>query len=242
MQNILPPVLLYHILDSSMKSSISISPSVFEEHLITLVKHNFQSITPKEYCSLLSGINTSSCRNPILITFDDAYEDCLTIAAPLLYKYGFSATVFVNTNAVGSTNDWNPKATYRRKHLDWSGISELTHYGFEIGAHSCTHRSFLKLTSDEIEKETTHSKEMIGKAIGFEATCFAYPYGDYSEEAVQIVSEHYNIAFGVEVTACNRLPIKYRIPRISLNFRHTGDIFCSAIEVSLWTLSEVRYR
>jgi peptidoglycan/xylan/chitin deacetylase (PgdA/CDA1 family) len=41
------------------------------------------------------------------LTFDDGYADTLTAAAPLMKRYGFAATCYVVSGALGGYNRWD---------------------------------------------------------------------------------------------------------------------------------------
>ncbi len=47
--------------------------------------------------------------NAICVTFDDGYSNNLTIAEPILAKYGIPATVYVATGFSAGTNMWNDR-------------------------------------------------------------------------------------------------------------------------------------
>lgn len=176
----------------------------------------------------------------MLITFDDAYDDILTVAHPLLEKYEFPGVLFVNTDAVGKFNEWNPKAQYKKRHLDWNELSFLESNNFEIGGHSCSHRSFLKLEKKEIDYELRACKELIEDKLNVNVNSFSYPYGDFNTTALELVFEIYDIAFSVEQYSHVFGDLLYRIPRISMTNRQSPTLFRAALEINLWTLAEFR--
>jgi peptidoglycan/xylan/chitin deacetylase (PgdA/CDA1 family) len=46
------------------------------------------------------------------ITFDDGYLDALTVATPILKKYGLTASFYISTDFVGKNEMWLDKLTY----------------------------------------------------------------------------------------------------------------------------------
>jgi len=44
---------------------------------------------------------------PIIITFDDAYQNLVEILPPLLSRYQFKATVLVPVKHIGGANRWD---------------------------------------------------------------------------------------------------------------------------------------
>jgi len=59
----------------------------------------------------------------------------------------------------------------------WRAIRAAAEQGFEIGAHSATHRALPMLTDAEVEYEVVASRDAIHQASGVRPEFFAYPYG-----------------------------------------------------------------
>jgi len=89
------PVLMYHHFTEKDSSSIDtiVSAKMFEEQMNALRDAEYVAVTPDELCDFASGTGELP-QNPILITMDDGYTSNLTIAAPILEKYGMKATIF----------------------------------------------------------------------------------------------------------------------------------------------------
>ena len=95
---------------------ISADPDSFELQLIFLKRNfyvtNFLKI--KEFMDKGAKIPSGS----LVITFDDGYADNYDIAFPLLKKHGLTATMFVTTGVVGSTDVyWFEKVSWYMKRL-----------------------------------------------------------------------------------------------------------------------------
>ena len=69
----------------------------------------------------------------VVLTFDDASKSHLTVARPLLKKYGFRATFFITEGFDFRTN--------KRDYLSWEEIAQLHADGFEIGNHTLDHKA-----------------------------------------------------------------------------------------------------
>jgi peptidoglycan/xylan/chitin deacetylase (PgdA/CDA1 family) len=85
-------ILMYHRIAETICDpwNISVSPDIFEEHLISL-KSAFNVIRLDE----IEKQHIKDIDNPIVLTFDDGYYDNFTIAKPLLEKYDLPATFFI---------------------------------------------------------------------------------------------------------------------------------------------------
>ena len=82
--------------------------------------------------------------------------------------------------------------------LSSSQIKEMQTSGFvEFGAHTMTHVNLTKADNDRAQKEIIQSKEAVEKLTGISCYSFAYPYGRYNEQHVQMVK---NAGFTTAVT------------------------------------------
>jgi hypothetical protein len=130
---------------------LTIHYMVFENHLRTLKRKNFSSI----YLSQLYDYMTTGKSIPpdsVVFTFDDGYLDNWVYAYPLIKKYGFKGTIFVNPEFVDPTEDyranledvWNGKVgeEHLKPHgfLSWRGLKEMEKSGvMDIQSHGMTH-------------------------------------------------------------------------------------------------------
>jgi peptidoglycan/xylan/chitin deacetylase (PgdA/CDA1 family) len=132
----------------------------------------------------------------IVCTFDDGYKNLLSVAMPILAKYGYTATVYVCTNLIGKDNKWNNKDATLRQHLDLDDIKKLKENGWEIASHGVTHRNLLKLSDKEVEYELSESKRILSNIVG-DVMTYAYPYGSYNRFIKFCVEKYYKYAFAV---------------------------------------------
>ncbi len=191
------PALLYHRVGPPRQGplpGLTVSPARFERHVRWLARNGFQGICPADWLRWLRE-GTPLPKKPILLTFDDAYEDIAEFALPILRRYGFGGAVYVVTKRVGETNLWNQaqgSGTLRLMNKEqirfWAG------QGIEFGAHSRTHRDLTKLSAGELEDEVAGSKRDLAALLDSPVESFAYPYG-YNNDAVRhMVRRHFAIA------------------------------------------------
>ncbi len=230
-----PPVLLYHILDKSVDKKVAIDPSLFRDQMEVLAEHGYRACSLQEYWEA-AGKQDEGDNRLFLITFDDAYADCIEIAAPILEKVGFRAVTFVITDAIGRSNSWNPKATYKRRHMSWSELREWLSAGFEIGSHGCGHRSMVKLDAEEVRLDCVDSKAHLEDQLGVAVNAFAYPYGDFCSATATEARKHYQMGFSVYPGSNSDVAWSMRIPRVPIGPKHHRGRIHVAAELSLWTL------
>ena len=96
---------------------ISASVSEFEEQM-RYVAENYSAITFNQLVEWMDG-HAPLPRKPIMITFDDGYDDLYLNTFPILKKYELKATVFVATGLIGGSETyWNDFVAYVVKYVD----------------------------------------------------------------------------------------------------------------------------
>jgi len=189
------PVLLYHHVsnDYSDLPELTVGTAEFEQQIRMLHQAGFQTISPESFLAYMQGEPVELPDKPVLITFDDGYEDNYSNAFPVLRKYGFTAVIFM----VGINFD-------RDKRLSTKQVREMTEHGVTVGGHSMTHPDLTSLTGRELAREVVGSKRKAERATGKEAAFFAYPCGFYDVAVWQAVeTAGYQAAFTV-LTGLNK--------------------------------------
>jgi peptidoglycan/xylan/chitin deacetylase (PgdA/CDA1 family) len=172
--------LVYHRFGDNRYPSTNISLTTFEDHLKYLKSAGFKSVTFSEGLQIIASDAVKG--KTVAITVDDGYQSFFEDGLPLLKKYGFTATLFVNTSTIGG-NDY----------MSWDQIKKAQSQGIEIGNHSDTHPYFLDVSErtsasffkQEVETAQTQMTLELGKA----PLVFAYPYGEVNEEMKPILKE-----------------------------------------------------
>ena len=114
-----------------------------------------------------------------MLRFTTSWDDGHVLdlrTAKLLEEYGFTGTFYLcRTPKAGGTLSVKQIRSIAAKH--------------EIGAHTLTHPSLLKLGDAELKKEIEGSKAWIEDVTGKPCTMFAYPYGEYDDRIVAAVKK-----------------------------------------------------
>lgn len=195
------PGILYHRIASTSGGKIdglTISPARFERQIAWLARRGYTGICATDWALWRRG-EVQLPHKPIFLTFDDAYEDIATYAFPVLQKYRFKATTFVVTGQVGGSNIWDSsKGTAPMALMNLEQIRYWSQRGIEFGAHSRSHADLTTLSQADCRREIEGSKSELAGMLGTEVRAFAYPYGKVSESVHRVVSESYDVAFGVQ--------------------------------------------
>ncbi|MEK7572104.1 MAG: polysaccharide deacetylase family protein [Patescibacteria group bacterium] len=187
------PILMYHYVEhiqdpnDTFRELMNIHPEVFEAQVKTLKEAGYTFLTMREVGEILDGKRTLP-HKPIVLTFDDGYRDFLTDALPILQKYTAKSTVYVIAAFTGTEPD----------HMTQVQLEEVIQTGLvEIGAHTKTHTYLAGNTPEEVSKEIIGSKKMLEFMLNIPIVSFAYPFGAFDEQAVEITK---NAGFSTAVT------------------------------------------
>lgn len=198
-------VLNYHMV-GSMFISLAIDPKDFDWQMKYLVDHGYHTISPDELYNFLAGKGTLPDR-PVLITFDDGYEDNYTNAYPILKKYNLKATIFVVTGFLDK----------RKGYLTWDQAREMEQNGVTVESHTVTHAPLPDLPDDRIREELVESKRQAEKELGHPVEYIAYPTGVHDLHIAEMAKEagykggftvkYSNVDHNSNIYAMERVPI-----------------------------------
>src|SRR3954447_3221104 len=115
------------------------------EQLDELERAGYEFVDLDGLLGALSGCRALA-RRAALITFDDCFEELLSVAAPVLADRSIPALAFAVAGRLGGTNDWDAAAGQAPlRLLGVEGLRQLERYGIEVGGHSVTHARLTEL-------------------------------------------------------------------------------------------------
>ena len=126
-----PPILMYHWfrrsseLSQSRSPQFEITPELFERQMTCLRRRGYESVSLSE---MFGG--KALPKKPIVITFDDGTLDFWEFGRPILQACGFTATLFVVTQYVGTESSWEADVGEpARRLMDWDQLRALAAAG-----------------------------------------------------------------------------------------------------------------
>ena len=191
-----PRILMYHMVSPRRKGAkfngLRVSPKHFEAQLAFLKKDGWHFFTMSELWQQWDVLPEKS----IAITFDDGYADNLENALPLLERYDAKATIYMVVDR--HNRDWS---THKKAHHDSGELArepkltdvqmqELVNSGrMEIASHTLTHIN-MATTSVEVKRhELQAAREQLQQLCSQPVLSFAYPFGIFGDEDVQLARE-----------------------------------------------------
>jgi len=165
------------------------------------------------------------------ITFDDGYQNNLINAGPILKKYNFSATCYIVSQNIGSSNTWDLEQNITQRQLmSDKEIQKWLNLGMDIGAHSQTHPDLTKINHSIAMDEVRNCKTDLEKKFKISIDDFCYPFGRFDESTIELVK---NAGFKSATTMIRgRAKIdskKLELPRIPVTHHTLPHLFLAKI-------------
>lgn len=176
-------ILVYHIVrpaytsDSASVRTFAVTPEVFDAQMAYLQSSGYH-IVPFSALENYFYAGSSLPSHPVILNFDDGWEDQYVYALPILEKYHYTATFFPPTNWIN----------YDKSFLTWAQLREMITLGMSVGSHSRSHIPLADVTNQTIlASEIQDSKQILEKELGTTINEFDYPYGSFSSTTIAAV-------------------------------------------------------
>lgn len=165
------PVLVYHGFSMQKADKMHVAKADFENQMNFLKDKGYSVITLDRFLDFLN-FKSSIPPKSVVLTFDSGWRTVYDIAYPILKKYGYPATLFVQTDFIGYETA-----------MSWDQVEELRDNGFDIQCHTNTHHSLAHLRKDKsfksyfrtMDMEMSQAEEIIKRKLGVKCGCLAYP-------------------------------------------------------------------
>lgn len=207
-------ILYYHSINDITHGikELFVSPGEFEKQMKYLKDNNYNVIDYNEF------LNNKNIEKPIIITFDDGYEDNYTNAYPILKKYNYKATIFVMTDAIGSN-----------LYLKENQIKEMTDL-ISFESHTKSHPDLRKLSQKDLQIELVESQRILENITGRKPTSIAYPVGYYDDRVLRMTKEYYIYGFRMGGGIYKEGEDTLTISRVYIPRNYILDQFINAIK------------
>ncbi len=199
------PILVYHVLNPTIPSSMTITPERFESQVKWLKENGYTVIPLKQLVSYLQGKDVTLPAKPIVITADDGWKSDYTYMYPIVRKYNIPITLFIYPGTISQG----------KNALTWDQLKELMKTGlFDVQDHTFTHPNFKqekKHMSQEAYEQFVHrelfdSKKVLEDKLGIKIDFLAWPFGIYDSYLEQQAAKAgYTMAFTIDFRNSSRI-------------------------------------
>ena len=211
-------ILQYHHVDKATPASTSTTPELFAEHMKWLHDNGFQVVPLTVITDRLKKQQPMPDKT-VTITFDDAYVSIYQNALPVMEKYNYPYTIFINTQAVDQRHKYT---------LTWKQLNELGKKGAILANHTVYHDHLVERLSNEkqgewvkrIEDELKMAEERIKEQTSQSHKLIAWPFGETAPELEQMIIENGYVGLGQQSGAVGLLSNPAKLPRYPLGAGH----------------------
>ena len=174
-------VLMYHKVNDTRHNPVTVPSALFDAQMSALASLDYRVVSLDDVIAHYTSGAPLPPR-PVLITFDDGYDDNLRHALPILERYGYPATLFVPIAYVGEPTPLPHERRLlaegiRNPVLDWDGVLELERRGVRIESHGISHRPLAEIDVGDAAREILVSKRRLEDVLGRRVRAFAYVKG-----------------------------------------------------------------
>ncbi len=201
------PILMYHYIGNSDTTDGVTSTDNFEAQMAALKDNGYHTVTFDDLIAYVDqGVELPL--KPIVITFDDGYQNNVTNAYPILKKYGFCATINVIVSSMGKDTYKDtgiaitPHFTYEEAEgMVASGVIDIGSHGYDVhqveAYEGSDYRNYAMQKNNESEEDYIDffrndyltAKEDIESQLKQTVDVYAYPAGEYTDLTEMLLME-----------------------------------------------------
>jgi len=171
------PILMYHYIrpmpgpKDKLGQGLTVTPDTFSKQLDILEQKGYQTIS----FAMLADTGAALPPKPVILSFDDGYQDAYDAAFPALLSHHMTGTFYVISGFVGKPN-----------YATWDELQKMTASGMEIGAHTVNHLNLSSLSYAQQYVQIVHSIQTIDDTLHIHVLSLAYPAGRYNADSIKI--------------------------------------------------------
>ncbi len=215
-------VLMYHNIGDPLGASemrYCMPPKRFAAQMRALSDRGYRAVPIDALVDWLEG-GTPLRQGDFVLTFDDGFRGVLTHAVPILRQLQWPFSIFLVTDLLGRTDEWNRRrdtAHERHRLLSAEEVLNMHKRGCTFHSHTRTHPSLPQLSDENLAYELADSRRTLSDIVGHDVHFVAYPYG-HLDERIEAAARAagYRAGFSVQ-PGFNRADVnRFRIRRLDV--------------------------
>ena len=235
---LLVPIFMYHHVSNLrvrnyLDYRLTVATTNFNAQLDWLQKQGYHSITQTElFDALYYGKVLPT--HPMILTFDDGYEDVYTDALPALLAHHYRGVFYIITGKIGGN------------YITWPQVLQLAQDGMQVASHTIHHVNIGQPpTWTTTQKELLASKQTLEAQLKQPVQFFCYPTGEpfhndpvYEQQIVlaDLFKDGYVAAtldpFSFDSVIQNA-QTPYQLPRVRVSGGESMQLFTSILNSTL---------
>ncbi|MER9303701.1 trifunctional glycosyltransferase/class I SAM-dependent methyltransferase/polysaccharide deacetylase [Mesorhizobium sp. M0496] len=230
------PVLMYHSVADDGPAALArfrLTPAAFANQMAWLRANGFHAIGSEQLEQFIANRQPFVGR-PVVITFDDGFQNFADHAWPILRANDLTAEVFLVTDLVGESAKWDADIGPPTRLMDAGTVRRLAAEGAFFGSHLATHRAIDGLSSSDLAAEFLRSRLFIERWTGRPTTAFAAPFSVTDRRLSRLAREcGYRVGFGRKHGPADLDCDPIDLPRIEIRGDRSLDDFVATVEAVL---------
>lgn len=215
LRRIYAPILMYHYVENlpedadELRTNLTVTPENFQRQMQLLKEQGYTTITLYQlHEALLTG--TELPAKPIILTFDDGYQNHYANVFPILQNFGFKGTFFIITARL---DEGHPN------YLSWNQAIEMANAGMSIEPHTKTHQDLRNRDYEFLVYEIAGSLQSVAAHTNNPTHMFAYPAGRYDDTTLRtIATMPIYRAVTTEHGSLHTTDNRYEVPRVRVSY------------------------
>lgn len=179
------PVFMYHCVADEPRGgdeNLYCRPAQLEEQFQYLVDNGYTTLFAEEYAEAYE------VSKPVILTFDDGYEDNYIELFPLLKRFNLKATIFVVASFVDTDG-----------YLSSEQIREMVDSGLvSIQSHTAHHVDLTSHDTATVDAEYRESCAALAKVTGKNVTAISYPGGYFNDTVLEATKRYFTYAYAID--------------------------------------------
>lgn len=170
-QKLLVPIFMYHHVTNKptrnlLDYNLTVRTTDFNAQLTWLQRQGYHSITQTGLFDALY-YGKALPAHPMILSFDDGYEDVYTDALPALLAHHFRGVFYIITGMIGGSN------------MTWQQVLKLAQDGMQVSSHTIHHVNVGQPPAwTSRQAELLVSKQTLEMKLGQPVQFFCYPSGE----------------------------------------------------------------
>ena len=175
------PVFMYHSVSHDWPNErICVTPQLLETQIKYLLKHGY---TPIWFEDLE---HVEDYEKPVILTFDDGWQNNYTNLLPLVKKYQIKVTIFMVYCYLDRKGG---------NHLNREEALEMYESGLvSFQSHMVKHVDLRLYSPEQQEKQMRNSRLYLTRLFGKEPCAMSYPYGGSNKRIEKLARQYYHFA------------------------------------------------
>jgi peptidoglycan/xylan/chitin deacetylase (PgdA/CDA1 family) len=160
----------------------------------------------------------------VTFTFDDGTASQFDSGFPIMLEAELPATIFITSGKLDQlTDDF---------FMSWDDVRIMSSAGWEIGAHTVTHRALPTLSDVQVVGELIISLDRIEEESGIRPVSVASPFGEYDERTMVHIAKYYDLhvrAWGDNLGFNSVAVDPLLIERVNIDSTLTSEDVCAMV-------------